>query len=121
MIQPQTVLQVADNSGAKKLMCIRVLRSRKKYAKVGDVIIGVVKQALPNMNTKKSEVVRAIVVRTKKTLQRKDGSCIRFGDNAAVLVNKDNNPIGTRVFGPVPSELRTADFTKLISLASEIV
>ena len=121
MIQPQTVLQVADNSGAKKLMCIRVLRSRKKYAKVGDVIIGVVKQALPNMNTKKSEVVRAIVVRTKKTLQRQDGSCIRFGDNAAVLVDKDNNPIGTRVFGPVPYELRTADFTKLISFASEIV
>jgi len=101
VIQQQTYLNVADNSGARKLMCIRVLGSNRTYAGIGDVIIAVVKDALPNMPVKKSDVVRAVVVRTKKQLRRDSGNVIRFDDNAAVIINKDNNPRGTRVFGPV--------------------
>jgi large subunit ribosomal protein L14 len=100
MIQPQTVLTVADNTGARKIMCIRVLGGNKKYASVGDTIIGVVKESIPNMPVKRSDIVRAIVVRTRKTIRRNDGMFIRFDDNAAVLVNADSNPKGTRVFGP---------------------
>jgi large subunit ribosomal protein L14 len=121
MIQPQTYLTVADNTGAKKIMCIRVLGNNRKYANVGDIIIGVVKEALPNMAVKRSSVVRAVIVRTRKTVKRADGMAIRFDDNAAVIINTENNPRGTRVFGPVAREIRDKNFTKIISLANEIV
>ena len=122
MIQQETRLQVADNTGAKELLCIRVMGSScKKYAGVGDVIIATVKQATPNMAVKKSEVVTAVVVRTKADIKRNDGSVIRFDDNAAVIINKDGNPRGTRVFGPVARELRDKNFMKIISLAPEVI
>ena len=121
MIQPQTYLTVADNTGAKNLMCIRVLGNNRKYANVGDIIIGVVKDALPNMAVKRSSVVRAVVVRTRKTIKRTDGMAVRFDDNAAVIINAENNPRGTRVFGPVAKEIREKNFTKIISLANEVV
>jgi len=121
MIQPQTYLTVADNTGAKKLMCIRVLGSNKQYAGVGDIIIGVVKDATPNLPTKRSDVIRAVVVRTRKTIRRKDGLSIRFDDNAAVIINNDNNPKGTRIFGPIAREIRDKNFTKIVSLAPEVV
>lgn len=122
MIRPQTILNVTDNSGAKKLMCIRVLGgSYKQNANIGDIIIGVVKQATPNMPLKKSDKVRAVVVRTVKGLQRSNGTSIRFDDNAAVIINKDDNPRGTRVFGAVARELRERSFTKIVSLASEVL
>ncbi|HLO47683.1 MAG TPA: 50S ribosomal protein L14 [Kamptonema sp.] len=122
MIQPQTYLNVADNSGARKLMCIRVLGGgNRRYAGVGDVIIAVVKDAIPNMAVKKSDVVRAVVVRTRKGLRRDSGMSIRFDDNAAVIINADGNPKGTRVFGPVARELRDKNFTKIVSLAPEVL
>jgi large subunit ribosomal protein L14 len=121
MIYPQTILTVADNTGAKKVMCIRILGGNKKYAEIGDTIIAVVKEALPNMPVKRSDVVRAIVVRTKKTVRRQDGMYIRFDDNAAVIVNMDNNPRGTRVFGPVAREIRDKNFSKIVSLAPEVL
>nr|QUE28092.1 ribosomal protein L14 [Sahlingia subintegra] len=122
MIQPQSYLNVADNSGARKLMCIRVLgSSNPSYASIGDVIIGVVKDASPNMLIKRSDVVRAVIVRTRKTLRRKDGISIRFDDNAAVIINQENNPRGTRVFGPIARELRDNNFLKIVSLAPEVV
>ena len=121
MIQPQTYLTVADNTGAKKIMCIRVLGNNRKYAAVGDVIIGVVKEALPNMAVKRSSIIRAVIVRTKKTIKRQDGMGVRFDDNAAVIINTENNPRGTRVFGPVAREIRERNFTKIISLANEVV
>ena len=121
MIQPQTYLTIADNTGAKKLMCIRILGNNRKYANVGDIIIGVVKDALPNMAVKRSSVVRAVIVRTKNTIRRSDGMAIRFDDNAAVIINIENNPKGTRVFGPVAREIREKNFTKIISLATEVV
>ena len=121
MIYPQTMLTVADNTGAKKVMCIRILGGNKKYAKIGDTIIAVVKEAIPNMPIKRSDVIRAIVVRTKKTIRRPDGMYIRFDDNAAVIVNMDNNPRGTRVFGPVAREIRDKNFSKIVSLAPEVL
>jgi len=121
MIQPQTYLTVADNTGAKKLMCIRVLGNNRKYANIGDIIIGVVKDALPNMAIKRSNIVRAVIVRTKKTIRRSDGMGLRFDDNAAVIINTENNPRGTRVFGPVAREIREKNFTKIISLATEVI
>ncbi len=122
MIQQQTRLTVADNTGARELMCIRVLGgSNRRYATVGDVIVGVVKDALPNMPVKKSEVVRAVIVRVRNHVRRPDGSTIRFDDNAAVIVQKDGNPKGTRVFGPIARELRDKNFTKIISLAPEVL
>ena len=121
MIQPQTYLRVADNSGAKNLMCIRVLGSNRRYAYVGDVIIGVVKDATPNLTVKRSDVVRAVVVRTKQPVRRKDGSRLRFDDNASVIINKENNPRGTRVFGPIARELKEKGFTKIVSLAPEVL
>jgi large subunit ribosomal protein L14 len=121
MIQPQTYLTVADNTGAKKVMCIRVLGNNKSSANVGDIIIGVVKDALPNMAIKRSSIVRAVIVRTKKNIQRKDGMVLRFDDNAAVIINAENNPKGTRVFGPVAREIREKNFTKIISLANEVI
>lgn len=121
MIQPQTVLNVADNSGAKKIMCIRILnKSRKQVGTLGDVILGVVKQATPNMAVKKSNVVRAVIVRTRAASRRSNGSYARFDDNAVVILNRDNNPRATRVFGPVARELR-GQFTKIVSLAIEVL
>jgi large subunit ribosomal protein L14 len=122
MIQQETYLNVADNSGARKLMCIRVRGGgNSRYAGVGDVVTAVVKDALPNMAVKKSDVVRAVIVRTRKTLRRESGMCIRFDDNAAVLINNDGNPRGTRVFGPVARELRDKGFMKIVSLAPEVL
>lgn len=121
MIYPQTILTVADNTGAKKVMCIRILGGNKKYAEIGDTIIAVVKEAIPNMPIKRSNVVKAIVVRTKKTIRRRDGMYIRFDDNAAVIVNTENNPRGTRVFGPVAREIRDKNFSKIVSLAPEVL
>ena len=121
MIQPQTYLTVADNTGAKKIMCIRVLGNNRKVANVGDIIIGVVKDALPNMVVKRSNVVRAVIIRTRKTIKRPDGMALRFDDNAAVIINAENNPRGTRVFGPVAREIRDKNFTKIISLAGEVI
>ena len=122
MIKQQTILNVADNSGAKKLMCIRVLGgSYKQSAKIGDIIIGVIKQATPNMSLKKSDKVRAVIVRTSKEIKRNNGTFIRFDDNAAVIINKDDNPRGTRVFGPVARELREKNFIKILSLAPEVL
>ena len=122
MIQPQSYLNVADNSGAKKLMCIRVLTANKnQFANIGDIIIAVVKEALPNQPLKKSDIVRAVVIRTCKGIRRDNGMVIKFDDNAAVVLNKDNNPRGSRVFGPVARELRDQNFTKIISLAPEVV
>ena len=120
MIQQETRLTVADNTGAKELLVIRVMgSSNKKFASVGDVVIATVKDATPNMAVKKSEVVRAVIVRTKHDISRADGSVIRFDDNAAVIINKDGNPRGTRVFGPVARELRDNNFMKIVSLAPE--
>nr|YP_007374751.1 ribosomal protein L14 [Equisetum hyemale]YP_010466432.1 ribosomal protein L14 [Equisetum xylochaetum]AGC26664.1 ribosomal protein L14 [Equisetum hyemale]UVF28177.1 ribosomal protein L14 [Equisetum xylochaetum] len=122
MIQPQSYLSVADNSGARRLMCIRVLgTSNRKYANTGDIIIAVVKEALPNMPLKRSEIVRAVIVRTCKEIKRDNGMILRFDDNAAVLINQEGNPRGTRVFGPVARELRENNFTKIVSLAPEVL
>lgn len=122
MIQQETRLKVADNTGAKELLCIRVLGSSgRKYAAIGDVIVCAVKDAAPNMPVKKSDVVKAVVVRTKKSSKRKDGTTIRFDENAAVIINKDGNPVGTRVFGPVARELREKGFMKIVSLAPEVI
>jgi large subunit ribosomal protein L14 len=120
MIQTNTRLRVADNTGAKEIMCIRVMGgSNRKYAGVGDIIIAAVKQAAPGGSVKKGEVVRAVIVRTAKEYGRSDGSHIRFDDNAAVLLNPQNNPRGTRIFGPVARELRERQFMKIVSLAPE--
>ncbi|MBK7947205.1 MAG: 50S ribosomal protein L14 [Deltaproteobacteria bacterium] len=122
MIQAESVLQVADNSGARKVKCIRVLGgSRRRFATVGDVIIVAVKEAIPNARVKKGEVRRAVIVRTKKALSRADGSHIAFDENAAVLIAKDNEIVGTRIFGPVARELRGAGFMRVISLAPEVL
>ncbi len=122
MIQVQTKLNVADNSGAKQLQCIRVLGgTRRRYAQVGDIIIVSVKEALPNSKVKKGDVRRAVVVRTIKETRRPDGSYIRFSDNSAVLINPQGEPIGTRIFGPVARELRAKRFMKIISLAPEVL
>ena len=122
MIQPQTMLNVADNTGAKKVMCFRVLGgSERRYANVGDIIIATVKEATPGGVVKKGEIVRAVVVRTKKELRRPDGSYIRFDENAAVIIDTQNNPRGTRIFGPVARELRDRSFMKIISLAPEVL
>ena len=122
MIQMQTWLRVADNTGAKKLMCIKVLGgSKRRYATIGDVIVCSVKEAVPNGRIKQGEVVRAVVVRTRKEHRRRDGTYIRFDHNAAVLINNDGEPIGTRVFGPVARELREKKFLKIVSLAPEVL
>ncbi|MBQ7705077.1 MAG: 50S ribosomal protein L14 [Selenomonadaceae bacterium] len=122
MIQQQTMLTVADNTGAKDLMCIRVLGgSFRRYANIGDIIVASVKSAAPGGQVKKGDVVKAVVVRSKKGLRRQDGSYIRFDENAAVLIKEDKTPRGTRIFGPVARELRDADFMKIISLAPEVL
>ena len=122
MVQTTTTLDVADNSGAKKLMCIRVLGgTRRKYASLGDVIVVSIKEAIPNAKVKKGDVAKAVIIRTRKEVSRQDGSYIRFDVNSAVLVDKDNEPIGTRIFGPVARELRAKKFMKIISLAPEVL
>ncbi len=122
MIQPQTRLKVADNTGAKEIMCIRVLGgSVVRYGRVGDVIVASVKQAAPGGAVKKGEVVRAVIIRTAKEYGRADGSHIRFDDNAAVIIGKENNPRGTRIFGPVARELREKQFMRIVSLAPEVL
>jgi large subunit ribosomal protein L14 len=122
MIQTETQLDVADNSGAKRVACIKVLGgSRRRYAGLGDVIVVSVKEALPTARVKKGEVARAVVVRTKREYQRSDGTYIKFDTNSAVLITKDNEPIGTRIFGPVARELRAKRFMKIVSLAPEVV
>ena len=123
MIQESTRLTVADNSGAKVVECFRVLGgSKRRYARVGDIIVAAVKSAIPNGNIKKGQVVKCVVVRTRKEIGRKDGSYIRFGDNAAVILSEDTNePVGTRIFGPVARELREKKFMKIVSLAPEVL
>ena len=122
MIQMQTMLEVADNSGARRIQCIKVLGgSKRRYAGIGDIIKITIKEAMPNSRVKKGEVFNAVVVRTRKGVRRTDGSLIRFDRNAAVLLNNQNQPIGTRIFGPVTRELRTERFMKIISLAPEVL
>lgn len=122
MVQAETKLTVADNSGAKVLYCIKVLGgSRRRYASIGDVIVVAIKEAIPNAKVKKGDVLRAVVVRTKKEIRRPDGSYIRFDDNSAVLIDAQKEPIGTRIFGPVARELRGKRFMKIISLAPEVL
>ncbi len=122
MIMPQTRLKVADNTGAKVLMCIRVLGgSFRKTANIGDVIVGTVKNAIPGGSVKKGDVVKAVIVRSKNGVRRADGSSIKFDDNAVVIIDKDKQPKGTRVFGPIARELRERDFMKIISLANEVL
>lgn len=122
MIQMQTVLDVADNSGAKKLLCVKVLGgSRRRYATIGDVIVVSIREALPNAKVKKGDVARAVIVRTAKEVRRPDGSYIRFDNNSAVLVTAQGEPVGTRIFGPVARELRQKKFMKIISLAPEVL
>ena len=122
MIQQETRLQVADNTGAKEVLCIKVLGgSRKKYALTGDLIVISIKKAIPGSNVKKGEIHKAVVVRTRKERRRKDGSYIRFDDNAVVLLNPNDEPLGTRIFGPVARELREKQFMKIVSLAPEVL
>ncbi len=122
MIQAYSTLRVADNTGAKKIMCIKVLGgTRRRYARIGDIIVASVKDALPNSPVKQGDVVRAVIVRTKKATKRKDGSLIRFDDNAAVLITSGNEPRGTRIFGPVARELREKQYMRIISLAAEVI
>lgn len=122
MVQQESRLRVADNSGAKEILCIRVLGgSTRRYAGVGDIIVGAVKQASPGGAIKKGDVVKAVVVRTKHKIRRSDGSYIRFDDNAAVIIRDDKNPRGTRIFGPVARELRYKDFMKIVALAPEVL
>ncbi|HDQ93548.1 MAG TPA: 50S ribosomal protein L14 [Synergistetes bacterium] len=122
MIQLRTTMKVADNSGAKKIMCIQVLGgTRKRYAGVGDIVVASVKEAIPNSNAAKGTVVKAVIVRTKKEVRRRDGSYVRFDDNAAVLIDNNGDPRGTRIFGPVARELREKRFMRIVSLAPEVV
>jgi large subunit ribosomal protein L14 len=122
MIQMQTILNVADNSGAKKVFCVKVLGgSKRKYATVGDVIVVSVKEAIPNSKVKKGDVMKAVVVRTVKEVRRPDGSYLKFDDNSAVLINNQMEPVGTRIFGPVARELRAKQFMRIVSLAPEVI
>ena len=122
MLQQESYLKVADNTGAKEIKCIRVLGgSKRKYGNIGDVIVASVRKAAPNGTVKKGEVVKAVIVRTKKGVRRNDGTYVRFDENAAVLIKEDKNPKGTRIFGPVARELRDKDFMKILSLAPEVI
>ena len=122
MIQQESRLKVADNTGGKELLCIKVLGgTRRRYARVGDVIVAVVKKSSPNGAVKKSDVVKAVIVRTVSKVRRKDGSVLRFDENAAVIIADDGNPRGTRIFGPIPRELREKNFMKIISLANSVI
>ena len=122
MVQQESYLKVADNTGAKEIKCIRVLGgSKRKYGNIGDVIVASVRKAAPNGTVKKGEVIKAVIVRSKKGVRRADGTYVRFDENAAVLIKEDKNPRGTRIFGPVARELREKDFTKILSLAPEVI
>lgn len=122
MIQMESVLEVADNSGAKRVKCVKVLGgSKRKYASIGDIIVVSIKDAVPNGKVKKGQVTKAVIVRTTKEIRRRDGSYIRFDNNSAVLLNKDNEPVGSRIFGPVARELRARQFMKIVSLAPEVL
>ena len=122
MIQQQSYMRVADNTGAKEVMCIRVLGGTgRRYASIGDIVVCAVKKAAPGGTVKKGDVVKCVVVRTKKGVRRPDGSYIRFDDNAAVVIKEDKNPVGTRIFGPVARELRDKEYTKILSLAPEVL
>lgn len=122
MVQPQSIVYIADNTGVRKIMCIRVLNKRRQQiASLGDIIIGVVKEVLPTAFIKKSEIVLAVIVRTSARIRRQNGTYIRFDENAAVLINKDKLPRGNRIFGPIPRELRNKNFTKILSLAPEVI
>ena len=122
MIQPQTRLKVADNTGAKEIKCIRVLGgSKRKYGNIGDIIVASVRKAAPGGTVKKGEVVKAVIVRTKRGVRREDGTYVRFDENAAVIIKEDRNPRGTRIFGPVARELRDREFMKILSLAPEVL
>lgn len=122
MIQPQTLLNVADNSGAQELMCIRIIGTgNHRYAHIGDIIVAVIKEAVPNMPLERSEVIRAVIVRTCKELKRDNGMIIRYDDNAAVIIDQEGNPKGTRIFGAIARELRQLNFTKIVSLAPEVL
>uniref|UniRef100_A0A7T6Y7M7 Large ribosomal subunit protein uL14c n=2 Tax=Garcinia TaxID=58227 RepID=A0A7T6Y7M7_9ROSI len=122
MIQSQTYLNVADNSGARKLMCIRIIgTSNRQYAHIGDVIVAVIKETVPNSPLERSEVIRAVIVRTCKEFKRNNGMIIRYDDNAAVIIDQEGNPKGTRIFGPIARELRQFNFTKIVSLAPEVL
>lgn len=122
MVQQQTILNVADNSGAKKLMVIRVLGgTKKRFGRIGDIVVCSVKEAIPGGNVKKGDVVKAVIVRTRKELRREDGSYIKFDDNAGVIINANNEPKATRIFGPVARELRAKNFMKIVSLAPEVI
>nr|YP_010291317.1 ribosomal protein L14 [Juncus himalensis]ULQ66980.1 ribosomal protein L14 [Juncus himalensis] len=122
MIQPQTLLNVADNSGARKLMCIRIIgASNQRYAHIGNVIVAVIKEAVPNMSLERSEVIRAVIVRTSKQLKREDGMIIKYDNNAAVIIDQKGNPKGSRVFGAITEELRQFNFTKILSIAPDVL
>nr|YP_010832425.1 ribosomal protein L14 [Astragalus pallasii]YP_010832653.1 ribosomal protein L14 [Astragalus jiuquanensis]WFG51635.1 ribosomal protein L14 [Astragalus sp. Ge130187]WFG51863.1 ribosomal protein L14 [Astragalus pallasii]WFG52395.1 ribosomal protein L14 [Astragalus jiuquanensis] len=122
MIQPQTYLNVADNSGARELMCIRIIgASNRRYAYVGDIVVAVIKKAVPNSPLERSEVIRAVIVRTRKEIKRSNGMIIKYDDNAAVVIDKEGNPKGTRIFSAIPRELRQLNFTKIVSLAPEVL
>jgi len=122
MIQVQSYLDVADNSGAKKIQCIRLLGgSFRRYASVGDIIVAAVKEAIPNAPVKKKQIVKAVIVRTRKEIRRKDGTYIKFDNNSAVIIDEENNPKGTRIFGPVARELRDKNFMKIVSLSPEVI
>nr|YP_009440631.1 ribosomal protein L14 [Lessertia frutescens]ATG87697.1 ribosomal protein L14 [Lessertia frutescens] len=122
MIQPQTYLNVADNSGARELMCIRIIgASNRRYAYIGDIVVAVIKKAVPNTSLERSEVIRAVIVRTCKELKRSNGMIIKYDDNAAVVIDKEGNPKGTRIFCAIPRELRKLNFTKIVSLAPEVL
>ena len=122
MIQAQTILNVADNSGAKRLMCFKVLGgTRRRYARIGDIVVASVKESTPGGTVKKGDVVKVVIVRTRKEIRREDGSYIKFDKNAGVIIDAQKNPVGTRIFGPVARELRDKNFTKIISLAPEVI
>lgn len=121
MVQKGSLLQIIDNSGVKKILCIGILKNNKKYGLIGDIIIGAAKIVLSTSNIKRSSIVRALIVRVKKTILRKDGTAISFEDNAAILIDKQNNAIGTRIFGPIAQEIREKNFIKIASLAKEII
>ena len=122
MIQPQSMLNVADNSGARKLMCIRIIgASNQRYAQIGNVIVAVIKEAVPDMSMEKSEIIRAVIVRTCKELKREDGMIIKYDDNAAVIIDQKGNPKGSRIFGAITEELRKSRFTKILSLAPDVL
>nr|YP_010511930.1 ribosomal protein L14 [Dipteryx alata]QTW98853.1 ribosomal protein L14 [Dipteryx alata]QVX29618.1 ribosomal protein L14 [Pterodon abruptus]UXL83254.1 ribosomal protein L14 [Dipteryx alata] len=122
MIQPQTQLNVADNSGARQLMCIRIIgTSNRRYAYIGDIVVAVIKEAVPNMPLERSEVIRAVIVRTCKGLKRNDGIIIQYDDNAAIVIDEEGNPKGTRIFGAIARELKQLNFTKIVSLAPEVL